>query len=89
MPKPSKYTRYGYTKSPTTTGGRLHIKEVIEMSGKPESEEHWKDRMRGWGITEDQLDAFVEVRSLEAFLDYCRDQKIESADIGAERVYQG
>lgn len=58
------------------------------MSGEPEEEEHWKERMRGYGVTDIQLDAFVEVRSLEAFLDYCREEGIECADIGIERVQQ-
>jgi len=63
------------------------VKDIKDIT--VESVQSWKDRLRGLGITDEQIEAFVKVRSLEAFLDYCRVENIETAYIGAERVRQG
>lgn len=64
-------------------------REKASTSREPifeETEEQWKLRLLSLGITEEQMTAFLEVRSLEAFVDYCRSSGIELADIGKERL---
>lgn len=85
MVKPRKETRYHYRRDTMTA---KDFNEQQSKLGRPdlELESTWKDRMRAYGVTEEQLDAFVEVRSLEAFIDYCREQDIELADIAGGRL---
>jgi len=84
MAKPSKYTRYQYRKSPQTVEERkasTSRETIVE-----ETEKDWIKRLEALGITMEQIDAFLEVRSLEAFVNYCRDQGIELADIAGKRL---
>lgn len=84
MAKPSKYTRYQYRKSPVSnTHAEIGRSSV---SHTDESEAEWIGRMKGFGITDEQIEAFVLIRSLEAFVDYCREQQLDIAYIDGSRL---
>lgn len=86
MAKPRKTTRYIYEKNFNGSQDRMRIKDIEEPVR--ESVESWRERMKAFGITDTQLDAFVEVRSLESFLEYCRSEDLDFAYIDSERVQQ-
>lgn len=86
MARPFKNTRYIYEKTFKRNADRIRVSTMTEP--KRETVEEWRARMKGFGITDTQLDAFVEVRTIESFLEYCRSEDLDFAYIDAERVKQ-
>jgi len=87
MPKPRKNTYYTYRKRSMKPEDTLAIRErdSARLKGE-ESEGDWILRLVNYGLSSDQIDAILKVRTLEAFIDYCRDQGIDIADIGKSRI---
>lgn len=75
-----KRTNYHYKKTMPAQGQRA----IFEKPDETEAE--WKDRLRDYGCTEDQINSFLQVTSLEAFVQYCIDQGLEEASIPADRL---
>lgn len=86
MPKQGKNTRYLYRKSPFNHVHDQMLKNHGQTDFGVETEDQWIDRLKIYGITDEQIAAFIEVRSLDAFLACCREHGVELADINKSRL---
>lgn len=75
-----KSTYYHYKKT------RPHQGEKSIPIKSDESEEAWVVRLKAGGLTNTQITAIKKVDSLEAFVNYCKEQGLESAGIPASRL---
>lgn len=76
----TKSTHYHYRKTRPAQGQEAFIVRAEE------TEEEWKDRLRVFGISDEQIDIFTGITSLEAFVNYCRDEGLEESYIPGSRI---
>lgn len=53
---------------------------------EPETQDAWLNRLRVAGFSDDLVNEILEVRSLQAFIDFCHNRNVAEADIDGERL---